>query len=69
MKKWLVSLFVLVTLLAVPAFGQIEQGDIPPDNIPLLPYERPVWEYVTGGMFLVVVLGIGFKASKRAHKS
>lgn len=69
MKKWLLSLFAFVTLFAAPAFGQIEQGDIPPINIDLLEYQRPIWEYVTGGLFLVVVLAIGFKASKRAHKS
>lgn len=69
MKKIAICLFVFVLLIAVPVYGQIQQGDIPPDNIDLLPYQRPIWEYVLGGSFLLVSLLIGFKASKRAHGS
>lgn len=66
MRQVLRFLFV-VLLFAAPVFAQAEVGDIPPDNIDLLEYQRPIWEYVTGGLFLVIVLAIGFKASKRAH--
>ncbi|MCB9854942.1 MAG: hypothetical protein H6818_04585 [Phycisphaerales bacterium] len=69
MMKHVMRLLVLVALFAAPAFGQIEVGDIPQDNIPLLEYQRAIWENVTGGLFLVIVLAIGFKASKRAHGS
>jgi hypothetical protein len=67
MKMNLMRWLFLVCLFATPAFAQIETGDISKDNIPLLEYKRPILEYVTGGAFILVVLGIGFKASKRSH--
>lgn len=67
MMKQVLRILVLVLLMAAPAFAQVEVGDIPTDNIEALEYKRPVWEYVAGMVFLVTVLGIGFKASKRAH--
>ncbi len=69
MLKSVLGILVLVVLLfwAAPLFGQIEIGEIPSDNIDTLEYQRPVWEYVAGMGFLIAVLGIGFKASKRAH--
>ncbi|MCA9257269.1 MAG: hypothetical protein KDA33_16600 [Phycisphaerales bacterium] len=67
MLKYVLLFLLLAALFAAPAFGQIEVGDIPPDNIDLLDYKRAIWENVTGGMFLVMALAIGFKASKRAH--
>ena len=69
MMKHVLRILILVALFAAPAFGQIEVGEIPQDNIELLEYKRAIWENVTGGVFLVVVLAIGFKASKRAHGS
>jgi len=61
--RWL----FLICLIATPALAQIEEGKIPKDNIQLLEYKRPIIEYVTGGVFILIVLGIGFKASKRSH--
>lgn len=67
MKMNLMRWLFLICVFATPAFAQIEVGNISDDNIPLLEYKRPILEYVTGGAFILVVLGIGFKASKRSH--
>lgn len=59
----------LLLAVGVPALGQIEVGKITTDNIQLLDYSRPIWEYATGGLFILIVLAIGFKASRRSHAS
>jgi hypothetical protein len=49
------------------AMGQINDDSIRADNIDKLEVGRPIAEYILGGLFIVGVLAIGFKNSKRTH--
>jgi hypothetical protein len=51
--------------VAAPLVAQINDGAIKPENINLLPMERPIAEYVLLVVFLLAAMGLGFFTSKR----
>lgn len=60
-------LALIILVLASPALGQMVTGpgEIDPENIDKLPFNRPLKEYVAAGAFLVAAMGLGFMPSKR----
>lgn len=57
----------LVCLVAAPqALAQIVEGEIRPDNIKRLDFQRPILEYVCAILFLLAAMAIGFMPSKRS---
>jgi hypothetical protein len=60
-------LTVMVLIFASAAVGQVVSGsgDFDPENIEKLPFQRPIWEYISAGVFLAVAMALGFKPSKR----
>lgn len=60
---------VAIIAVAAPVFGQAQIGDIPYQNISLLEPSRPLWEYVSGGAFILAVLALGFMSSRRVKDS
>ncbi len=47
------------------AWAQVQIGDIPYANIEYLEPERPLWEYISAGGFILAVLALGFMSSRR----
>jgi len=46
-------------------WAQVQIGDIPFANIEYLEPERPLWEYISSGGFILAVLALGFMSSRR----
>lgn len=58
---------IVVLAVAATGFAQVVSGtgEFDPENIEKLPFQRPIWEYVTAGAFLAAAMALGFKPSKR----
>jgi len=56
---------LMLLCCCVTLWAQVQVGEIPHNNIEQLDPERPLWEYISAGGFILAVLGIGFMSSHR----
>ena len=64
-SRIVIPAWAVVLSAAAPLVAQINDGTVKPENINLLPMERPVAEYVLLVVFLLAAMGLGFFTSKR----
>ncbi len=69
MQRMIQIVCVLLLVTVSVAYGQAQIGEIPHQNISLLEPKRPLWEYVSGGAFILAVLALGFMSSRRIKDS
>ena len=64
-SRIVIPAWAVLLSVAAPLVAQINDGTVKPENINLLPMERPIAEYVLLVVFLLAAMGLGFFTSKR----
>jgi len=65
MRSVLRLAILMILICSTTLWAQVQVGEIPHNNIEQLEPERPLWEYISAGGFILAVLGIGFMSSHR----
>ncbi len=67
-RRILVMTLVVLLCGSSITFAQVNDENIPDDNIPMLQTERPWLQWGLVGIFIVGAIGLGVFSSKRTHE-